>query len=241
MGITDTGKKRNNNEDSYFVSPDAIGTLPNLLIVSDGMGGHNAGEIASKKAIEFFLEFIRRETVSDNNILDFIVSAVKYANENVYKAAQNDQSLSGMGATFSSCVVSDNKLYIAHIGDSRVYFVTRSEIKQITDDHSYVAELVKAKIITEIQAQVHPRKNLLTRVLGVDPAENVDGIVFEIEEDGIVLICSDGLTNMLSDNTILVTLCEERDLGYKARKLVDSANKNGGFDNISVVLADVRR
>ena len=231
---------RSKNEDMIFYSPEPIGPLPNALIVSDGMGGHRAGEVASQKAVRFFCDYARSKTCSPDELLDFLISAVGYANEKVYEMSMREHSLYGMGATFSACVVSGAKLYIAHIGDSRVYLVSDGRISQLTIDHSYVNELVRAGRITENDARNHPRKNELTRVLGVEPGAKIDGIVYDAD-DGVVVLCTDGLTNMLTDDEILMYIEERGSLETRTRRLIAAANENGGLDNISVILADLRR
>jgi len=242
-GLTDTGRARSKriNEDTIFFSSDPIGTLPNALIVSDGMGGHRAGEVASRKAVEFFCEYARSKTCGPDELLDFLVSAVGYANEKVYEMSMGDLSLYGMGATFSACAVSGSKLYIAHIGDSRAYLVSGGRINQLTNDHSYVNELVRAGRLSGKDARNHPRKNELTRVLGVEPGAKIDGIVYDADNGGFLLLCTDGLTNMLTDEEILSIVEGTGSLESKIRCLINAANDNGGLDNISAVGADLRR
>ena len=241
FGLTDTGRIRSQNQDSIFFSSVPIGTLPNVLLVSDGMGGHRAGEVASQKAIKFFCDFIRSKTCIPGELLDFLVSAASYANEKVYEMSLLDHSLYGMGATFSACVVSGRRLYIAHIGDSRVYVTAGGFISQLTNDHSFVNELVKAGQLTEAAARNHPRKNELTRVLGVEAFGNIDGIVYDADNGGFLLVCSDGLTNMLTDDEILRIIEGTGSLEMKTRCLISAANNSGGLDNISAILADLRR
>ena len=240
-GLTDIGKVRTQNQDSIFFSVEPVGMLPNVLIVSDGMGGHKAGEVASQKSIEFFRSFVQAKSYVPDELLDFLVSAVNYANEKVYEMSLQDSSLYGMGATFSACVVYGTKIYIAHIGDSRVYFADHGRITQLTNDHSFVNELVRAGQITEAAARNHPRKNELLRVLGVEAHGKIDGIVYEADNDGFLLLCTDGLTNMLTDDEILSIIQGTDSLKMKTRCLISAANKNGGHDNISAVLADLRR
>jgi protein phosphatase len=239
-GITDSGRTRSHNEDSFLCSATPVGILPNLLAVADGMGGHKAGEVASAKALEFFCSFVS-STDAKHGLLDFIVEATLYANENVYKMSQNDFEMTGMGTTFSACVCADEKVYIAHVGDSRVYYFTGDLTHRLTEDHSYVQSLVKAGLITQDLARTHPRKNLLTRVLGVDPCENVDGLVFEPDAPGILLLCSDGLTNMVSDSDLARIAQSNFSIDQKARLMVQEANNNGGQDNITVILAELGR
>ncbi|MDR1542518.1 MAG: Stp1/IreP family PP2C-type Ser/Thr phosphatase [Clostridiales bacterium] len=241
FGVTDIGVTRLHNEDSIFVCVKPIGCLPNLFIVSDGMGGHNAGEVASSKAIEFFCEYVSQGGRTQGKVLEVIVEGVRYANKKVYDLSRQDYTLRGMGATFTACVTTGGKLNIAHIGDSRVYFAANGRLSQLTEDHSYVNELVKMGEITEEEAQHHPQKNILTRALGVEDDEAVDGLAYDANEDGVALLCSDGLTNMLSNIQILQILSEPGSLEDRGRKLIQMANNYGGLDNISAILVDVKR
>jgi len=240
-GLTDTGRVRAQNEDTIFFSSAPVGTLPNALIVSDGMGGHRAGEVASQKAIKFFCDYVRSKVCMSGELLDFLVSAVGYANDKVYEMSMRDCSLYGMGATFSACVISDAKIYIAHIGDSRIYLYSCGQFNQLTIDHSYVNELVRAGQISERTARNHPRKNELTRVLGVEPGAKIDGVVNDAGNGDLLLLCTDGLTNMLTDNEILFIIEGTGSLESKTRCLITAANDKGGLDNISAVLADLGR
>jgi len=242
-GLTDTGRMRTNkqNEDTIFYTADPIGALPNVLVVSDGMGGHKAGEVASRNAVEFFCGYVRSKARAPEETLDLLVSAVGYANEQVYQMSMGDRALYGMGATFSACVADGGKLYIAHVGDSRVYMTAGGALSQITIDHSYVNELVRAGIITEKAARSHPRKNELTRVLGFEPGVKIDGFVTDAAGAGYLLLCSDGLTNMLTNEEIFAIINGAGSVEEKTRRLIGAANDCGGRDNISAILADLRR
>ena len=240
-GLTDRGMERFQNEDSIFFSSEPVGSLPNTFIVSDGMGGHRAGEVASQKAIKNFCAFVRDKICAPDDLLDFLISAVSYANEKVYEMSLHDPSLYGMGATFSACVVSGARIYIAHIGDSRVYLISGGRISQITNDHSYVNEMVRAGQLTADEARKHPRKNELTRALGVEPVCDIDGLVYESDGGDYLLLSTDGLTNMLTDDEILSIIEGTGTLETKTRCLITAANNKGGLDNISAVLADLRR
>ncbi|MDR0999755.1 MAG: Stp1/IreP family PP2C-type Ser/Thr phosphatase [Clostridiales bacterium] len=239
-GITDNGRTRDHNEDSFLCNATPVGQLPNLLAVADGMGGHKSGEVASAKALEFFCDFVSSREAK-RGLLDFIVEAALYANESVYKMSQSDFAMTGMGTTFSACVLADQKIYIAHVGDSRVYYFTGDHARRLTEDHSYVQSLVKAGLITQDDAQTHPKKNLLTRVLGVEPYENIDALVFEPDAPGILLLCSDGLTNMVPDNELARIAQSDFSIEQKAELMVQEANNNGGQDNITVILAELGR
>jgi len=233
IGKTNIGKIRQNNEDNIFLSLTSIGVFPNLFIVADGMGGHNAGEIASSKAIEFF----RQKTKELNeDILDALISSVQYANEMTFLTSVENSSLYGMGTTFTVCVIKDDKAYLAHVGDSRAYLISEKKIHLITNDHTYVEELVKAGQISRAKARKHPKRNMLTRALGVDPALQVDGYTQELVAGDRLLICSDGLTAMLTDEEIYRITRSDITLEEQVDQLIDQANEKGGMDNISVIL-----
>jgi protein phosphatase len=240
FGQTDVGVARNHNEDAIYVSVGPVGALPNLFIVSDGMGGHNAGEIASSKAIGIFCEIVRQR-VPEGKTHEFLRDATVLANNSVYKISMQDASLSGMGATFTAASISGRAVSVSHIGDSRLYFASPAGLEQLTVDHSYVHDLVKLGIITELEALTHPKKNLLTRALGVVLDEKVDSFEYEAPSDGLLLLCSDGLTNMLGEAEILETILGPGTLEERVGGLVASANKHGGRDNISAVLVDLKR
>ena len=236
VGVTDTGKQRHNNEDSFFISKRSFHKLPNLFIVADGMGGHNAGEVASGHAIIFFKEYCEKTPFKRSEILDHLIAACVYANEKVLDTAEANERFNGMGTTFSVCVRDKGKLYIAHIGDSRIYAVYDDKIKMLTNDHTYVYEMQKLGQITEKQAKSHPRRNMLTKVLGVERGVKFDGQVFELTDCLKILLCTDGLTNMLADGDILKQMYgNNSDI---AKRLVDMANANGGADNITLIVFD---
>lgn len=236
IGKTNKGKVRIQNEDSIFVSNSGIGGLPNVYVVADGMGGHKSGDIASSFSIKYFCEYINNNYY-ENEILDLLISGIKYSNENVYKMSLENENYTNMGTTFLTAVVKDERLYIAHVGDSRLYIIHDSTISQITTDHTYVMEMIKAGEITCSQARNHPSRNIITRALGIDNDILVDGLFSNVYQNDIILICSDGLYSMLTDEEILKILSEENVLlENKLDKLIEAANYNGGYDNISVIL-----
>ena len=244
-GITDVGVTRSQNQDSIFVCNKSIGPFPNLFIVADGMGGHKAGDVASGLAVEKFSGYIRdfaaQDFIQPENYLDLLVSAAQHAGNAVVAKADSDESMSGMGTTLTACVITNDKIYITHIGDSRIYAVNQLGIKQLTHDHTFVEELLQAGRITEAEAREHPKRHVLTRVLGVSGAMEVDGIVRELGDASAILLCSDGLSNMLDNDSMMKII---NGLGYvehRTRYLVDEANKKGGLDNISAILIDVGR
>ncbi|MCD7904269.1 MAG: Stp1/IreP family PP2C-type Ser/Thr phosphatase [Clostridiales bacterium] len=237
FGKSDIGRVRALNEDSIFVSNTPVGRLPNLYIVADGMGGYKGGEVASSSAISYFCEYAENYQGEDD-ILDIIVEGVRYANRMIIRDARNDaERLGGMGTTFTALVVNEGKLYLAHVGDSRAYAAGGGSIRQITADHSYVMELVKAGKLTKEEARNHPDKNCITRALGVEDEVLVDGIVNSFDSR-FVILCTDGLTNMVRDEEIEGLLLSDWRLEGKAYRLIDEANSRGGYDNISVIVID---
>ena len=222
VGRCDIGRVRIQNEDCIYISenPD---TEFEYYIVADGMGGHNAGEIASSSAIKYFNEYLSRQEIKEEaDILDTFVEALSYSNMEIYKMSQNDSSMNGMGTTFTAAAVIGNKLYGLHVGDSRIYVYDKNGLKQLTKDHSFVMEMVRMGKLT------------------IDEAIPADTVICTLEDDSIVLVCSDGLSTMITDDEIEKILKKKTDIGKKADLLVELANKNGGYDNISVILADRR-
>ena len=233
---TDVGKLRDTNEDYYYISnpEDEI----QVFILADGMGGYNGGEIASKLATTTTLSYIQSNfqniSKEKEEILKLIKSAMEYANMVVYEKSCEDKELEGMGTTLEVCLLYNNKMYIGHAGDSRIYRIRREFIRKLTRDHSYVQKLVKDGTITEEEARNHPKKNMLVKALGctafLEPDVTVKGLV----KDDIILMCSDGLSNMLRDEEIFEIIKEKGTL--VAEKLVDKANENGGYDNITAIV-----
>ena len=236
-GISVTGKVRANNEDALFHSDTAFFCLPNIYIVADGMGGHKSGEVASAKAIEFFFERCKYGALN-GEILDFLVESVTYANKRVYEMSCLDESLYGMGTTFTACSYSADKLYIAHIGDSRIYSVAAGRIKQLTTDHTYVGEMIRAGQLTEEEARHHRARNMLMRALGSERVCVIDGYVASFDTAKI-LLCSDGLNGMITDDEILKAFEINTDNAVIADALVGKALDAGGLDNITVIVFDI--
>lgn len=235
FSITDVGQKRKMNQDYVFASAEPVGRLPNLFIVADGMGGHNAGDFASKFTVDTLVEAIRLS--SETNPIKLMRRAIEYANASLIKKAQEEEALKGMGTTLVAATIVKNYLYVANVGDSRLY-VVGEDIKQITKDHSLVEEMVRLGEIRKEDAKNHPDKNIITRAIGAKLNVDIDFFDVKLFEKDIVLICSDGLTNMIEDKNIKLILKIEEELPEKAKKLVDVANENGGKDNIAVVLVE---
>lgn len=223
---TDVGRVRPGNEDAFLVTDDA-----RLVAVADGMGGHQAGEVASATAIASLLEEVEQgESIGD---------AVSAANTAVVSRAADDLALRGMGTTLTAAVLDGANLVIGHVGDSRCYLLRDGSLRQVTTDHSVVAELVAAGEITEAEALVDPRRAMITRALGIDPSVEVDVLELAIAPGDRLLLCSDGLTTMVRDPAIAEILASEDDRQRAADELVEAANLAGGADNITVLVVDV--
>lgn len=233
--VTDVGKQRRLNEDSYFVYRNE-----NLLggMVADGMGGQNAGEVASAMATQIIKEYIINSFNPDMDCMEvgeMVRRAFLKANDKIYEYSKTDSELDGMGTTSTLAIIYRDKIISAHVGDSRAYLIDGGEIRQITKDHSYVQELLLRGEITKEFANRHPAKNYITRAVGADDILKVDINISDYHGE-TVLLCSDGLTNMLSDEQISEIIGENENLQQGAEALVRLANKKGGLDNITVVV-----
>lgn len=235
FSITDIGRKRKQNQDYVFTSEQAIGNLPNLFIVADGMGGHKAGEYASKYTVETICNCIERSFEKNPTLI--LQKAIETANAHIRKRASEDISLEGMGTTVVAATCLGRYLQVANVGDSRLYVVDE-QIRQITRDHSKVEEMVRVGVIDREAARNHPDKNIITRAIGASDTVEADFFTVELEEGDIVLMCSDGLTNMLEDEEIRKILRDPGELEDRARGLVEAANAHGGKDNIAVILIE---
>ncbi len=233
---TDVGQKRKMNQDYVFVSEGPVGNLPNLFTVADGMGGHNAGDYASSHAVRILVDEIRED--ADYNPVKVIRHAIEAANTEIRNRAQEDANLRGMGTTMVVATIVDQYAYIANVGDSRLYVIS-DEIRQITKDHSLVQEMVRMGEISEEEARNHPDKNIITRALGAEKTVDVDFFDLKLEKDCTILMCSDGLSNMVEDSKIQEIISDpEADLDQKGNALLREANQNGGKDNIAIVLVE---
>ncbi|MBC8588630.1 Stp1/IreP family PP2C-type Ser/Thr phosphatase [Paratissierella segnis] len=233
--VTDIGKIRDINQDFMFVGD--VESFP-LYIVADGMGGHNAGEVASNMAVHIikkvFIDNIKR-LKDKENIKRTIEEAISQANKKIYLESKKVLKYAGMGTTITLAYIFNNNIYIGHVGDSRAYFATGEKIYQITDDHSLVNELIKNGSITPEEAINHPQKNLITRAVGTSSEIQLDFYMLDYKSDDILIICSDGLSNMLSDGDIMKLIKSESDVDKACNKLISVANDNGGRDNITVI------
>lgn len=236
FSITDIGKKRQLNQDFVFTSELPLGSLPNLFVVADGMGGHKAGDFASKYTVKTMIEEVVRS--KDDRPVEIIRDAIRTANEFVRRKARDDANMVGMGTTVVAATYIEDVLYVANVGDSRLY-VVNDAISQITRDHSLVEEMVRIGSLDREAARNHPDKNIITRAVGATEYVNVDFFEVGLKPGDIVLMCTDGLTNMMEDSAIHEILLKKTSLETKAKALVDGANENGGSDNIAVVLIEL--
>ena len=235
-GLKDVGRYRSVNQDYIYISEKPVGNLPNLFLVADGMGGHKAGDLASEYTVSRIREAVEK---SMRNIpLQILKSAFQYANQRLIEKAQESEAYSGMGTTLVAATVLGNTVYAANIGDSRLYKVGRT-IEQITRDHSLVEEMVRMGEISKEEARNHPEKNIIPKAIGVSGAVEPDYFNTSLEPGECLLLCSDGLSNMIEDSQILEIVEQRRDLRTCAQELVDTANRNGGRDNIAVVLVEL--
>jgi PPM family protein phosphatase len=227
--LSHAGRKRRHNEDTYVLQPP-------LFAVADGMGGANAGEVASSLAAAAL-----QETDGDGASGEARVAAlIEEANRRVFRRANEDREASGMGTTMTVALVEDDQVAIGHVGDSRAYLFRDGDLEQLTDDHSLVAELVRSGKLTPEEAEIHPQRSVITRAVGTEPDVDVDTFSVEAEAGDLFLICSDGLTDMVDEATILEALRQNRqDLKAAAKALVNAANRVGGEDNITVVFFEL--
>ena len=222
---TDTGRQRHANEDSYYAKAP-------LFAVADGMGGAQAGEVASRIAASAFERRPRSDEASAEGQLEEIAQK---ANREIHQLAQKDSSRAGMGTTLTAAMLHDDEVAFGHVGDSRAYLLRDGQLKRLTKDHSLVEELRRQGRLTEEQAEEHPQRSIITRALGPEPSVNVDTMTFPARDGDVFLLCSDGLTTMVSDDEIREILVNSRNLRTGVSKLVDAANRQGGRDNITAV------
>ena len=228
---TDTGRKRRHNEDAYVCAPP-------IFAVADGVGGAQAGELASRLAAAAL--DTDYESLADGSGEQRVASLIQEANRRVYQRASEDDSASGMGTTMTVALAEDGRVVIGHVGDSRAYLVRDGALEQLTDDHSLVAELVRDGKISQEEAEIHPQRSVITRVLGTEPNVDVDSFTVEAREGDVFLLATDGLTSMVGDETIRDIVERHRgDLETAARELVRAANQGGGDDNITVVCFEI--
>ena len=242
-GLSHVGRQRQHNEDSYLVEDEA-----KLFLVADGMGGHAAGEIASRIAVDSISEFILHSKSDDGTwphaydehyrrSTNKLMAAVRLANTRVLEAMRKDARLRGMGTTVVACLVDNDLISVAHVGDSRAYLIRDNHLSRITNDHSWVFEQVQAGMLTEAEAEKHPLRNVITRALGGALQVMPDASEIEARPGDVYLLCSDGLTGMVSEDEILKVVTDNNgDLKKACHQLIDIANEHGGLDNVTAVL-----
>ena len=228
--MSDIGLVRGANEDSYICEP------PHLFVVADGMGGHAAGDIASKLAATTVSRYVQ-ENAEANNYEELLKQAINQANTSIYQLSQSKEDFNGMGTTVTAVYVDGDTIYWGHVGDSRIYLLRDKEFSQLTNDHSLVWELVQSGNITKEEAHIHPKRNMLTRAVGTSCLIKIDTGVIVWESGDILLMCTDGLTNMVSEQDIY-NLIKNRQSNFEsiANQLVIQAKDAGGFDNITTIL-----
>src|SRR5436305_6505090 len=242
-GLTDVGRQRQHNEDTFLVEDEA-----KLFLVADGMGGHAAGEIASRIAVDSINEFIVHTKEDDGTwphaydehytrTTNRLMAALRMANTRVLEAMRKHAKLRGMGTTVVAAMAEDGKFSVAHVGDSRAYMIRNGKISRITNDHSWVFEQVQAGMLTEAEAEKHPLRNVITRALGGALQVSPDASEIEVKEGDVFLLCSDGLTGMVPEDEILKVVTQSNgDLEKACQKLIEEANERGGLDNVTAIL-----
>ena len=233
---TDIGRAREINEDGFYITEDQFDKMQ-LFILADGMGGCNGGEIASNQAITCAKNYIENnfdDTPKDkDSLIQLVASSMEYANMVVYEKSLQDKNLEGMGTTLEVCLIYNNRAFIGHIGDSRIYRIRKDFIRKLTQDHSYVQKLVQEGSITSDEAEHHPKKNMLMKALGCNAFVEPDVMVKGFQKEDILIMCSDGLTNMVELEYINKIVKENFE--FATQSLVELANKNGGMDNITII------
>lgn len=235
---SDIGKRRKSNQDYTATFTNQKNQL--LALLADGMGGHQAGDIASRQAVEEIGIAWEATTIDDSEkAVQWFLQHIQQANQRIYEKGQSQPTLSGMGTTLEVVTLLDNHLALAHVGDSRIYLFREKRLIALTEDHSLVNALLKSGEITQEMAENHPRKNIITRSLGMPGSLEVDVAIHKIEDHDQLLLCSDGLTNMVSEPKIAQILLEAASLQDASQRLIEEANAKGGLDNITVLLIDV--
>ncbi len=236
LAKSDKGKVREQNEDYYYISD--IDKSPGIYMLADGMGGYEGGEVASRLAIDAATRYLKNHfdiiEHTKEEIMKLVREAMEYANKIVFDVAKNSEDLQSMGTTLEVCLIYNNRAYIGHIGDSRIYRIRDKFIRKLTADHSYVEQLVKDGTITKEEAKNHPKKNMLMKALGCSEYVEPDVMVKNFEPGDIIVMTSDGLTNMVDDNIIYNTI--KNNFETSDEILINMANNAGGIDNITVVI-----
>ena len=235
---SDIGKRRKSNQDYTATFTNQKNQL--LALLADGMGGHQAGDIASRQAVEEIGIAWEATMIDDSEkAVQWFLQHIQQTNQRIFEKGQSQPTLSGMGTTLEVVTILDNHLALAHVGDSRIYLFREQRLIALTEDHSLVNALLKSGEITQEMAENHPRKNIITRSLGMPGSLEVDVAIHKIEDHDQLLLCSDGLTNMVSEPKITQILLEAASLQDASQRLIEEANAKGGLDNITVLLIDV--
>ena len=235
---SDIGKRRKSNQDYTATFTNQKNQL--LALLADGLGGHQAGDIASRQAVEEIGIAWEATMIDDSEkAVQWFLQHIQQANQRIFEKGQSQPTLSGMGTTLEVVTILDNHLALAHVGDSRIYLFREQRLIALTEDHSLVNALLKSGEITQEMAENHPRKNIITRSLGMPGSLEVDVAIHKIQDHDQLLLCSDGLTNMVSEPKITQILLEAASLQDASQRLIDEANAKGGLDNITVLLIDV--
>ncbi len=239
FALTDMGMLRNMNQDFVFASPEPVGPLENLFLVADGMGGHKAGDYASRFLVQNIVDEVRN--AEGRAPVAVLEKAIREVNRKLYREAVEKEELSGMGTTLVAAATEGNVLYVANIGDSRLYLIRRGKAYQVTRDHSYVEEMVAAGKMVRGSREYLSQKNIITRAAGMTERVEADFFEVDLEEGDRILLCSDGLTNMVDNEAIAAVVSGSGTLEEKGHRLVELANAGGGRDNITVILADFEK
>ncbi len=243
FGSSNVGLVRKTNEDAFYCQESYESGEPFVCVIADGMGGHNAGEVASNMAVAKFVDFYNNSIRNYKRNLDDYAALVKdaffYVNKSVYLESVKKLEYVGMGTTLTVVLIIDNKMIIGHVGDSRIYSIRDCNIEKITTDHSYVAELIKNGTIKPEEANNHPQKNLITRAIGTCYTIDVDIDIFDLKNGDFMVMCTDGLSNMLNQTEIKKAVLHDKSLVEKCDALIGLANEKGGYDNITVVIIEV--
>ncbi len=235
-GASDIGCVRSLNEDSFCIYGLDERKLPGFCVLSDGMGGHNAGEVASQKTVQFVAETLIESLAEQTELMPKEMQlAVKNANEGVFRMAVSNQSQQGMGATLVLATILEDEIYIANVGDSRAYAYRNGELMQITRDHSVVEEMMANGLITQEEARVHPQRNVITRAIGTDPIVEPDLFEYDYLPGDTLLLCSDGLSGMVEREEMIRILEENKSAKQTVSALIEAAKEQGGQDNITVI------
>nr|WP_242836712.1 Stp1/IreP family PP2C-type Ser/Thr phosphatase [Clostridium sp. BNL1100] len=235
---TDRGLKRQLNEDNCNVLVGYPG-IPVCFVIADGMGGHQCGEVASKQAVDSVCNHLLKSDWSTEDIPQLLKNIITTVNEEIYNFSLLDISTQGMGTTLIITVLKNRKLYIGHVGDSRVYLIRNKTIEKVTWDHSFIEEMLKNGSITKDEAINHPKKNLITRAVGYEPDLQVDTYEIDVEENDVILLCTDGLSNMIAEDEILDIITNTKDPQDACDTLIQNANNKGGEDNVTVIIGKI--